>query len=159
MTTEEHWASRRPALFSPVYICPISMAPSKPTTSSSWSLRSERKQKPCKLQCRSICAQFNALRYYKYEIRKLLDKESLSWILKVMKRWPTSKALSLTKPRHTVGKDLLSAWYKTKWEEWIWSQIMPKNIPVVFNINKLNVIPHVYMERLYIWQQIHISTL
>lgn len=40
ITTEEHWASRRPALFKPVYICPISMAPSKPTTSSSWSLRS-----------------------------------------------------------------------------------------------------------------------
>ena len=62
MTTEEHWASRRPALFSPVYICPISMAPSKPTTSSSWSLRSERKQKPCKLQC--ICIQCHAIRHY-----------------------------------------------------------------------------------------------
>lgn len=40
ISTEEHWASRRPALFSPVYIWPISIAPSKPTTSKSWSLRS-----------------------------------------------------------------------------------------------------------------------
>lgn len=152
MTTEAHWASRRPALFSPVYICPISMAPSKPTTSSSWSLRSERKQQPCKLQYLYICAQFNVSRYYCGDEKWwLVHKESFFvWILKVMKRWPTSETLSLTKPWGAVGNDFLTAYSKTKWEEWILGQIMPKNIPVVFNINKLNVIPHVYMEHLYI---------
>lgn len=45
MTTDEHWASRLPALFRPVYICPISMAPSRPTTSISWSLRSAKVEK------------------------------------------------------------------------------------------------------------------
>ena len=149
MTTEEHWASRRPALFSPVYICPISMAPSKPTTSSSWSLRSERKQKPCKLQCLCTCAQFHVIGCYGNEKWKLLHKESFSvldTLLKVTKRWPTFETLSLTRPWGAVEKDVLSAYSKTEREEWILSQIMPKNIPVVFNINKLNVIPHVYME-------------
>lgn len=32
-------------------------------------------------------------------------KASLSWIVKVMKRWPTYKTLSLTKPGGAVGKD------------------------------------------------------
>lgn len=45
MVTLAHWASRRPALFSPVQICPISMAPSRPTTSNSWSLKSGNKEK------------------------------------------------------------------------------------------------------------------
>lgn len=62
-----------------------------------------------------------------------------------------------------MRKDLLSAYSKTKWEEGIASQIMPKSTPVVFNINKLNVIPHVYVEHYTptsdIWQQTHISAL
>lgn len=37
MVTEEHWARRLPALLRPMWICPIAMAPSRPTTSNSWS--------------------------------------------------------------------------------------------------------------------------
>lgn len=35
-------------------------------------------------------------------------------MLKGMKRWPTYETLSLTKPWGAVGKDLLSAYSKTK---------------------------------------------
>lgn len=163
ITTEEHWASRRPALFKPVYICPISMAPSKPTTSSSWSLRSERKQKPCQFQC--ICL-LHSLKLWKWKI-KVTSQRKFLWLgfsIKSNKRWPISDTLSLTKPWGALGKDVLSAFSKITWEEWILSQKMPKNIPVVFIIHKCDAIPQVYMEHLYtptsdIWQQIHTSVL
>lgn len=75
-------------------------------------------------------------------------KASLSWIVKVMKRWPTYETLSLTKPGGAVGKDLLLAYSKTKWEEWILSQIMPKNIPVVLTSTNLMLF-HMYIWNIY----------
>ena len=60
----------------------------------------------------------------------------------------TSETLSLSKSWGPVGKDVLSAYSTTKWEERILSQIMPKNIPVALTSTNLTLF-HMYIWNIY----------
>ena len=62
----------------------------------------------------------------------------------------SSETLSLSSPFPTgaVGKDVLSAYSTTKWEERILSQIMPKNIPVALTSTNLTLF-HMYIWDIY----------